>query len=324
MRHDRIERQLESLAALRAQPVDERALASLRAALIDRSNLIAAKAAQIAGELQLRQLVPDLLQAFERLFSDPAKSDPQCCGKNAIAKALKDLDYDQSAPFLRGIKHVQMEPVWNGQEDTAATLRGTSALALLQCSDIVRTDKLWQVMRILSDRAAPVRRDAVLALQQLAGMESALLLRLKARMGDREPTITGQALESILAIEGDAAIRFAVEFLRSPDQEIREEAALALGASRLAAAVPPLEEAWTRTRDPRERLTVLRAIASSRQQPAIEFLLRTVRDGRETDALAALEALETYGHSADLASRIEKAAETRTESRIQEYFRRRT
>ncbi|HEX7363321.1 MAG TPA: HEAT repeat domain-containing protein [Bryobacteraceae bacterium] len=324
MRQDRIERQLESLAALRAQPLEEHTLAALRAALGDRVNLVIAKAARIAGELQLRQLIPDLLQAFERLFADPAKSDPQCWGKNAIAKALKDLQYDESAPFLRGIQHVQMEPVWNGQEDTAATLRGASALALLQCSDIVRTDKLWQVMRLLSDPAAPVRRDAVTALQQLAGIESALLLRLKARMGDHESAITGQALESVLAIEGEAAIPFAVEFLRSPDQETREEAALALGASRLTSAIAKLEEAWARTRDPQERLTILRAIASSRQEPAIEFLLRTVRDGRESEAIAALEALETFGHSADLISRIERAAEARTEPHIREYCRRRT
>ncbi|MGH9624742.1 MAG: HEAT repeat domain-containing protein [Bryobacteraceae bacterium] len=324
MRQDRIERQLESLAALRAQPLEEHTLAALRAALGDRVNLVVAKAAKIAVELQLRQLIPDLLQAFERLFADPAKSDPQCWGKNALVKALKDLQYDESAPFLRGIQYVQMEPAWNGQEDTAATLRGASALALLQCSDMARQDKLWQVMRLLSDPAAPVRRDAVTALQQLAGIESALLLRLKARMGDREPVITGQALESILAIEGEAGLPFASEFLHSPHQEIREEASLALGASRLAGAIAKLEEAWPRTRDPRERLTILRAIASSRQEPAIEFLIRTVRDGREPEAIAALEALETYGHSADLESRIAKAAEARAERPIQEYFRGRT
>ncbi|MGH9638764.1 MAG: hypothetical protein ACRD3Y_01780, partial [Bryobacteraceae bacterium] len=61
-----------------------------------------------------------------------------------------------------------------------------------------------------------------------------------------------------------------------------------------------------------------------RQEPAIEFLIRTVRDGREPEAIAALEALETYGHSADLESRIAKAAEARSERPIQEYFRGRT
>ncbi|MGH9581662.1 MAG: HEAT repeat domain-containing protein [Bryobacteraceae bacterium] len=321
MPEHKIEQQLESLAALRAQPTAEGTPAVLRTALRDRVNIVAAKAAQITGELQLSELIPDLLLAFERLFLNPAKHDPQCWGKNAIAKALKYLDYDESAPFLRGMKHVQMEPVWGGQEDTATTLRGTSALALLQCSDITRENKLWSVMRLLSDPAAPVRRDAAVALQQLAGIESALLLRLKARMGDKEPAVTGQVLESILAIEGEGGVSFAAEFLGSPDQAIREEAALALGASRLAGALSPLKEAWDRARNAEDRPTILRAMAASRQGGAIEFILSVVREGREREAVGALETLETYRYSADIRLQTAKAVAARTERAIQEYFR---
>ena len=34
---------------------------------------------------------------------------------------------------MRGLRHIQMEPVWGGQADSAATLRGTCALALIDC-----------------------------------------------------------------------------------------------------------------------------------------------------------------------------------------------
>ncbi|HEY2381216.1 MAG TPA: hypothetical protein VGK48_08530, partial [Terriglobia bacterium] len=124
MAADRVERQLADLGALRAlSPVA--VIAPLRKALRDRVNVVVAKAASISAELQLHALLPDLLAAFERLFDKPRESDPQCWGKNAIAKALKDLDYSESATFLRGVRHIQMEPVWDGEIDTAGVLRGT-------------------------------------------------------------------------------------------------------------------------------------------------------------------------------------------------------
>ena len=103
----------------------------MRKALKDRSNYVAAKAAAIAAERQFHSLEPDLLAAFDRFMKDPAKSDPQCWAKNAIAKALKDFSYADPSIFFRGVAHVQLEPVWGGRQDTAATLRGICALALI-------------------------------------------------------------------------------------------------------------------------------------------------------------------------------------------------
>src|SRR6185312_2059495 len=95
------------------------ALPELRKALADRVNLIVAKAAKVTAERQMRELVPDLLAAFDRMFVKPLESDTQCWGKNAIAKALTELDYRESAPYLRGHRHIQMEGVWGSVEDTA-------------------------------------------------------------------------------------------------------------------------------------------------------------------------------------------------------------
>jgi hypothetical protein len=123
----RIEEVLERLSALRECPPAE-ALPALRTALADRVNVVVAKAAKIGAERQMKELIPDLLFAFNRLFEDPADRDPQCWGKNAIAGALRDLEYRESAPFLRGMRHVQMEPVWGRHEDTAQPLRGICVL----------------------------------------------------------------------------------------------------------------------------------------------------------------------------------------------------
>ena len=119
----RVEEQLDRISALREVPTAE-AIPALRKGLADRVNVVVAKAAKVAAERQLRELIPDLLAAFDRMFEHPAERDPQCWAKNALASALRDLEHRESAPFQRGMRHVQMEPVWGKHEDTAQPLRG--------------------------------------------------------------------------------------------------------------------------------------------------------------------------------------------------------
>jgi HEAT repeat protein len=294
----RIEDDLERLADLRNAPADEQE-AALRKALADRVNLIAAKAAALTAAFELRGLIPDLLRAFDRLFQKAAERDPQCWGKNAIAKALKDLEYRDSAPFLRGLAHVQLEAVWAGRQDTAGPLRGVCVLALAACDDLPRAEALRHMIDALADGAPAVRVDALRALAQIGAEEGALLLRLKARLGDREPEVVGQAFESLLTIEEERAVPFVAGFLEGAE-EIAEEAALALGASKLRRAADLLREKWPSL--PRSPLqgTLLRALAISRQASAIAFLLEIVRTGNEENSKSAAEALETHAPSSDV------------------------
>jgi HEAT repeat protein len=303
MANRRVEEQIEQLG--RFHEPGPAALQAVRKALRDRVNLVAAKAAKVAAELQLRELLPDLLAAFDRLFENPAERDPQCWGKNAVAKALVDLDFRESAPYLRGARHIQMEPVWGGQQDTAQTLRGTCLLALPACHDIERDDVLRALVDALTEPDAPVRADAVAALGQMEGTEAALVLRLKARVGDEDPQVTGQALEALLRIERDAAIPFAAAFLNAGN-EVAEEAALALGSSRLPQALDVLKDAWQHTRSAQFRETLLRGISAIRQPEAMEFLLGLVRSGRMQDARAALEALAIHKASPEIVKQVKE------------------
>ncbi|HSU58549.1 MAG TPA: hypothetical protein VLI55_04490 [Bryobacteraceae bacterium] len=307
----KIEQQLDQLNTLRSQPATEATARALCKALADRVNLVVAKAAAIAGELQCRELLPDLEIAFERFFQKPVETDPQCWAKNALSKTLKDLEYAESALFLCGLRHVQMEPVYKGHADTAATLRGTCALALAQCRDIPSQEIMQHLVNALADSAASVRVDAVRALEQMDGDAAALLLRLKARMGDPEPEVTGQALDSLLSIERDAGVEFVAGFLRLRDEDTREQAALALGASRLASAVEALKEAWSRSRTVHSSEPLLRALSISRQESGFEFLLQLIRDGREQDALEVLNALRLHRESPEIMKRVRNAAEVR-------------
>lgn len=316
-----IERELEDLVALRNGEAGEGRTRSLRKALNDKVNIVVAKAAALTAEFELNNLVPELCVAFDRLLIDPVKTDPQCWGKNAIAKALKDLGHDESTTFLKGVHHVQLEPVWGGQEDTAANLRSTCALALLQCTDLTREDKLWYVMPLLTERSASLRKDAAVALESLEGREAALLLRIKARMGDEDATVTGQVLESLLRVERDSAVPFVIEFLRSAKPELRDEAALALGASRLATGANALKSAFGDKHRLLDSEILCRALSLCRSEDAIDFLLEVLRTGRLNDAQAALDALTLYRDSTEVRSKIEQTVATRTEPEIQRGYK---
>lgn len=306
MAGDRVEQQLAHLSGLRALPPTDAVVAALRKALRDRVNVIVAKAAALSAELQLRALLPDLLQAFARLFDKPLESDPQCWGKNAVTKALKDLGHAESAIFLRGLRHIQMEPVWGGEEDTATTLRGTCALALVQCSDITREESMLHLIDALAEGDPGVRRDAALAIEQMAGHEAVWLLRLKARFADK-PEVTGQVFESLLRLEGKSSVLFVAGFLDGANEEVAEEAALALGASRLPLALELLKGAWKRSKNRALGPVLLRAISASRLDDAFEFLFSIVREGRQSESADAVRALEIHRDSEDIRRRVEEA-----------------
>jgi HEAT repeat protein len=317
-----IERELELLAEVRKLASSEQRDRVLRKALTDKVNVIVAKAAALTGELQAHTLLPDLCSAFERLLKDPLKSDPKCWGKEAIAKSLKDLGHSDSAIFVKGVHHVQLEPVWGGEEDTAATLRATCALAMLQCTDLTREDKLWAVMPLLTEKSASVRKDAAMALESLEGREAALLLRIKARMGDNDATVTGQVFESLLRVEREGAVPFVAEFFRELDAEVRDEAVLALGASRLPEGVAALRDLFARKMPLVDPEVVFRALSISRREEAIDFLLDVIRTRRPREVFAALDALKVYRDSSEVRKRISDAVSVRSEREIQQEFHR--
>jgi hypothetical protein len=312
----KLEDRIEQLRQLRTHAAAADTNTTLRKALADRSNLIVAEAAKTATELHLSELIPDLLTTFDRLFEEPVKSDPKCWGKTAIVKALARLDYSESAPFVRGSQHIQMEPVWGGQEDSAVQLRANSFLALVQCTDVTRFEVLRQLVNAMSDPADPVRIEAVRAMHQLGGEECSLLLRLKARVGDRRPVIIGHVFDALLNMERDQAVPFVAEYLSSGDEALRDEAALALGASRLSGGLKELVETWKSIRSEGFSEVLLRAISSSRLPEAIEFLLDLLRNGTARGSAAAAEALKLHEASSEIRTLIDEAKRNRSQAEL--------
>jgi HEAT repeat protein len=285
------EKRIETLEALRSASDRAAIPAELRKALWDRNNYLVSKAADLTADLKQEDLIPDLITAFDRFMMDPVKSDPQCWAKNAIAKALKNLGHRDAHVFLRGIAHVQEEPVWGGQADSAGTLRGTCVLALVDC----RLDDLEILTHLtdrLADRETPVRLDAALAIAQFARPEGALPLRLKAWVGDHEPEVVGQCFTSLLALDPRASLGFIAQFLGAKKDDVRAEAASALAQSREPEAFQLVVEFYNRKRLPVElRVGVLLALGASPLREAADFLMSVVRSESGELAGSALTAL---------------------------------
>ena len=283
-----LEKKIETLAGIRSAPASV-AVAELRKALRDRSNYVVSKAAAHVADLSLPELVPDLVTAFERFLADPTQSDPQCWAKNAIAQALKDLAHRDAEVFLRGLVHVQLEPVWGGKADSAMTLRGICALALIDC----RLDDLGILTHLipgLADPAPVVRIDTALAIARLGSRGGALLLRLKILLGDEDPEVMGQCFASLLSIEPGEAVAFVSKFLSATDDNVASEAAGALAQSRAPEAIRVLKTMWKKF-SPQVREAVLASLRASSFEEAADFLLHLIANEAGEVAARAIAAL---------------------------------
>jgi len=245
--------------------------------LKQQNNYIVAKAADLVTQRQVAELLPDLLVAFDRFFEDAEKRDPQCWAKNSLSRALAALEFQEPEPFLRGIKHIQLEAVWGGRSDTAGTLRGICALALVQCRTVSEADLLRHLLDLLVDKDKSARADAVRAVEQVGSPTASLLLRLRAQIGgDEEPEILGACYAGVLRIEGASALSWVSRFLAGED-DAAGEAALAMAATHSVDAFEMLKKRWQEARDPWFRSVLLSAMALTRQGVATEFLLGLVK-----------------------------------------------
>ncbi len=298
----KFEQEIAALDGLRDGPEEGR-IEALRKALKQRNNFLSAKAADLIREFGLRALTPELLRAFDRFFDDPGKSDPQCWAKNAISRTLAAFEWQDDGVFLRGMKHIQLEPVWGGSPDTAGTLRATCALALVQCRSLTERDLLAHLVELLADKDKAVRIEIVRAIEQIGSPSAVLLLRLRAILGSDEPEVLGACYGGILRVEGLRAISWVSRFLAAGDDSAAE-AALAIAGTHAPEGFEVLREAFRTARDPWWRSALLSAIALTRQDAALDFLSEIVRTNAR-DAEPALEALLRSMPSSDTLKRIE-------------------
>ena len=298
------EEQIAALETLRNESSETR-LNALRGALKHRNNFLVAKAVDLVRDFRVSGLIEDLLAAFDRFFEDAVKRDPQCWAKNAISRALAVMEYQEPEVFLRGMRHIQMEPVWGGRSDTAGTLRATCALALVQCRGLSGSDLLGHLIDLLADRDKSVRTETVRAIEQVGSPSAVLLLRLRARLGHEEPEVLGTCFGAILRIEGARAIGWVQGFLSAAD-DAAGEAALAIAETRSAEGFEVLRRCLEGAKDPWFRSVLLSGIALTRQDTAINYLMGLVKRGT-IDAEVAIEAVVRAMPADDILRRLEAA-----------------
>jgi len=305
-----LEEIFESLRRLRSSPVTAESIDELKRVIAKEGSHAVARAAAIVGELELASLAPDLTAAFDRFMNDPLKNDKGSVAKTAIAEALVRLGHDDEKLYLRGIRHVQMEPTYGGRVDTASGLRSACAFGLAHTH---YPGTLVELAHALADPEPAVRGSAARAVAVDGRDAGVPLLHLKAVTGDAEPHVLTDCLVALLALAPEASVPFAAGFLDSRDTAVAEAAALALGESRREAAFTVLRDWFVRGLPAGLRRTALLAIAMLRRDEGIDFLLGVVKEGATGPARDAVAALGIYRDNPSVGERLREAAQGRSD-----------
>jgi hypothetical protein len=294
-------------------------VAYLRKTLAHRNNFLVSKAARLTGDAELSALLPDVLTAFDRFFIDPAKTDPKCWAKEALAKALVKLGHRTKDAYLRGMRHHQMEASWGPPVDSAGALRGTCTHALVDCPGISDADLLTALLESLTDSDKTVRMEAARAIAQVGGVSATLLLRLRAQLGKDEPEVLGAVYASLLSLEGAAAIPLVAKALEEGD-DTAGEAAFALADVRSAEALAALLARLRAGADAWFTSVLLSAIALTRLPEGIDYLMAMIAND-EREAPEAIEAISRIAPNAELRARVEQAVEQADSMRLRQALR---
>jgi len=311
------EEALKVILAIREAPEKYDLKRDLAPLLHHKSNHVMAAAAATAERLEAAGLAQDLVDAFVDLMQNPSKRDPGCKALLAIAKALVAMDQDAARIYFLGIRHVQMEGSFGPPVDAAAELRGVCAQGLAR---MLHPDALEECVTLLADREAAARAGAVRGIADSGSREGVLLLRLKALTGDKSAEVMAECFAALLRLAPAPSLDFVAKFLYESPDDIAEAAAFALGESHLPAAFGRLRIAWEATTEPERKRTLLLAVAMSRLDEAVEFLLARVNEDSERGAADAVAALGMYARDETIRARVEAAVAGRGSAGLRAVF----
>ena len=245
---------------------------------------------------------PALVSAFERCCAEPLKEDKGAHGKTALLLALDRMEYHNATPFLAGATYTQFEPEAGRSVDRAAPLRARAAAGLVRLRHPSRlkiiTDMLW-------DNYQDARLGAVRAAAYDGSDSAELLLRAKALAGDKGEdfpsgpgdggaVVLGEVFAALLSLGGAGNIDIVASFLEDADspEPLRQQAALALGESRLPEALPALECVWKAFVDWEIRQGIIFGVALHNSDESMNLLRRWLEESEKTGQTVILKTLQ--------------------------------
>lgn len=305
----RVEADLAKVAACAADPTSDASASVLRGGLERGASFVVAAAAKLVSENDLHALASLLAPAYLRV----ADKDPGCQAKVAVVEALLHLDRDEPDVFLHAARCRQMEAAWGPPVDTAANLRplGASGLAATLHPEAGAT-----IARLLADSEWTSRAGAARAAARLSPDVAVPLLVLRAEIGDVEPPVLGDCFRALLDADAVRGLGFVAARLEG-SEEVAEQAAVALGESRLEAAFAPLRDYAERAAGAR-RATALLALALLRRDEAVAYLVGLVREAHGKTAEAAIDALAIHKHDARVREAVLAAVRARGDKTLVE------
>ncbi|MCL2641617.1 MAG: HEAT repeat domain-containing protein [Phycisphaerales bacterium] len=298
------ESHLATLRQLRSAPTAPQTIPALIEILRSKNlhGLVIKLAAELADQLTAKELAPQLAETITGLIAETtSKRDPGCEGKTAALKALINWEINAPDLYLTAAAYHQHEPIMGGSIDTAAEFRGLAALGIATTRP---PNAIITLIDLLADPEPKTRMLTAIALGTWRGPEALPVLRLKAHLRDDDSDTFAEILAALLRQDEDQ-LSFIANFLYDRDLTHAEAAALALGQSKIAAALTPLTNAWPSLRRTSIATTLLMSISMLRTQPAIDWLIDQLAGTTATQSLDIFDALALHKSDPKLLTRLQ-------------------
>jgi len=303
----------DKLARLRsvADGPEGHAISELRRLLGDDNAFLLGEAAKVAKTLELRALEPDLVQAGTRLL-ERGIADRGCIAKRCVLDTLVTFEAHVPEVYLVGLRYRQIEHSFGPPEDTAGSVRGICAHALVR---IDYADAILEVAPLLYDDLPEVRVAAAEALASTGEQNCAAILHVRLLAGEHDPEAKEAMFRGLLALAPKKYLPVVGAALSAGE----EPAALALGESRLSGALPVLIGALEKASGDLEA-TVLLSIGLLRMEEATAYLRELVEKAPENRAVKAIDALGLHRHDTRIADRIADIVKNRKSKKLASAF----
>jgi hypothetical protein len=296
---------LEQLAASPEALRSEFATQVLHKALGSSDARAIAQAAAWIAKHELRSETRALVDTYYALAAGRSQSDVGCLAKEAVLQALEALDHGDAEVFAHAATYEQHERAKGGAREVAARVRVAGVLGLARLGH----GDLWCILGAgLGDREAAVRLAAAQAISHRGQRDGAGLLMLRLLAPDEMPEIAIECLRGLFMLAPDHALRFSKRALDSSDASQRERTLHALGTANDDRAIELVATELEQALLAPERERLIEALGLSRRARARELLLSIVREGRPSDAEAAVSALAIHRYDTRLLEQLEEAA----------------